>query len=133
MSEKISGIPEQEVKRIDYRSNEKKYKEVFTNGRRNRWWDRYSNTEAAYKARDILIKIAIAERKLMKDGTLRSIGESILIQPIMLSRASGGLLSSKPMPEYRGEAPKNFVQQSLEKYYNDNYQTSENSAINREK
>lgn len=127
MSEIIGGIPEHEVKPIDYRSNEKRYKEVFSNGRRNRWWDRYSNTEDAYKSRDILIKIAIAERKLMKDGTLSSIGEGVLIHPNMLSRASGGLLSSKPMPEYKGESPKDFVLHSLEKYYQDNYQTSENS------
>lgn len=121
MSEKIEGIPEQEVKPIDFRSNEKRYKEVFPNGRKNRWWDRYSNTEYAYKAREILIKIATKERKLNKDGTLKSIGDSVAIYPIMLSRAAGGLLSSKPMAEYNGESPKDFVLHTLEKYYQENY------------
>jgi len=124
MSEKIGESPEQIQKPIDFRSNEKRYEGVFPNGRNNRWLEKYSNTEDAYKAREILIKIAIEERKLMRDGTLRSIGESVLIHPNMLSRASGGLLSSKQMPDYNGESPKDFVLHSLEKYYQENYQNS---------
>lgn len=132
MSEKIGGIPDQEIKPIDFRSNEKRYQEVF-GGRKNRWWDRYSNTEDAYKARDILIKIAIKERELKIGGTLRSIGENVLIHPIMFSRAAGGLLSNKPMEEYNGKSPKEFVLHTLEQYYQKEYQTQENSIINREK
>lgn len=121
MSEKISGIPEQIEKPIDFRSNEKRYKEVFPNGRNNRWVPKYSDTESAYNAREILIKIATKERDSKKDGTLRSIGDSVAIYPIMLSRAAGGLLSSKPMAEYNGESPKDFVLHTLEKYYYEEY------------
>jgi hypothetical protein len=122
MSEKISDISEQEIKPIDFRSNEKRYKEVFPNGRNNRWVDKYSNTEDAYKTREILIKIATKERELNKDGTLKSISDSVAIYPIMLSRAAGGLLSSKPMAEYNGESSKDFVLHTLEKYYQEEYQ-----------
>jgi hypothetical protein len=126
MSEIISGIPEHEIKQIDFRSNEKKYKEVFANGRKNRWLNKYSNTEHAYKSRDILIKIATKERELLKDGTLKSIGDSVAIYPIMLSRAAGGLLSDKSMPEYNGESPRDFVLHTLEKYYQEEYQIENN-------
>ena len=57
MSEKISGIPEQEVTRIDYRSNEKQYQEIFPGGSKNyRFIPKYSDTEHAYKVREVLIK-----------------------------------------------------------------------------
>lgn len=145
MSEKIEGMSEQEVKRIDYRSNEKEYHIVFPGSRRNRYGDPNSNTEYAYTARKLLIDIAMEERKLGNKGTLslisKSISESIKedvgesgsksveITRIMLSRAASGTLSDTPTGKYMGKSPREFVLQTLKKYYQEHYQPQEDYII----
>jgi hypothetical protein len=113
--------------RVDYRSNEKQYHIVFPGSRKNRWGDKFSNTEEAYRARELLINIAIEERKQNNKGTLSNIAVYLGVRPIMLSRAASGTLSNTPMAKYEGKSPKEFIMQTLEKYYQEHYQVQDNS------
>lgn len=118
MTERLSPLNLEN--RVSFDSNQDKYHQIF-GGRRPVWLAKYSSTPWAFGTRDILIKIAIAARSRNESGTLGEISQDIAIGKTQLSRAAGGFLSNKPMSEYNGQSPRDFVLGTLQNYYQEKY------------